>query len=286
MENILSPEIESPVVLEAYREALRDRIASRKLKLPVLPEVALKVMDMMRQPDVDMGKLSDLIHGDPSLAGHVLLASNSALYGASREIKTLRDAITRLGANILGEIVLSISIKGEVFYVPGYDEVIQQLWKHAQASGQIAKNVAYELSLIEDTMYLCGLLHTIGKPVILHAIGELQKELKLPLSLETAETLLEEFHPEVGKQLTEFWQMPEQVSVSCANYLSYQNAPILQREVSATYLSGMLSKSVLGKDKIEIESLKQDPVFNTLGIDTQEAERLYEISSRVVNLLI
>ena len=282
----MSPDIETSSTLEVYREALGERIRNHQLKLPVLPEVALQVMEMMRQPDVDLSKLSDLIHGDPSLAGHVLLASNSALYGASREIKTLRDAITRLGANILSEIVLSISIKGEVFYVPGYDKVVQQLWKHAQASGQIAKNVAYELSLTEDTMFLCGLLHTIGKPVILHAIGELQKELKLPLSLDEAEALLEEFHPQVGSQLTEFWQMPEQVSLSCANYLSYRSAPRLQREISATYLSGMLGKSVLQADEIQIEILQKDPIFHSLGIDTEEAERLYEISSRIVNLMV
>ena len=74
----------------------------RQIKnVPSLPSVVIKIRKYLNNPDVSFDKLARAIEHDPGLTANILQLANSAYFGWSRKIKTVKEAVTRLGTNHL-----------------------------------------------------------------------------------------------------------------------------------------------------------------------------------------
>ena len=272
--------------LELFSEEISDLIDRKALKLPVLPEIPSRVLAMTTNPEMSISELSELIHRDQALAGHVLRISNSAAYAGTRQIASLTQAIARLGARLVGDIAFSISLQSEVFHIKGFEKFVDRLWKHALASGLFGKEIARVRRKNVEGQYLCGLLHAVGKPVILQAAIELQDALNLELDKETAEILTEDFHSSVGSILTFAWGLPDQVSKACLYYLSYEEAPTYKQEITATYLSSRLAGLLDPIDPIDRDELAEDPAFQAINLYPEDIELLLDKKDEVQEKLM
>lgn len=262
--------------LDTFCAALSNLIDRKELELPVLPEIPSKVLTMTTNPDLDISELSNLIHQDQSLASHVLRVSNSAAYGGSRQIASLTQAITRLGARLVGDIAFSISLQSDVFQIQGFENIVKQLWRHSFAAGLFGKEIARIRRRNIEGHYLCGLLHTIGKPVILQACISLQEEVDMKLSKTTAETLMNDFHPSVGSMLTFSWGLPDLVSKTCLYYQEYDEAPKFKDEAIATYLSGQLAGLLSNMNHSTPEEVRADPAFHALNLYPEDVQQIFD----------
>lgn len=272
--------------LELFSEELSDLIDRKALKLPVLPEIPSRVLAMTTNPEMSISELSDLIHRDQALAGHVLRISNSAAYAGTRQIASLTQAIARLGARLVGDIAFSISLQSEVFHIKGFEKFVDRMWKQALASGLFGKEIARVRRKNVEGQYLCGLLHAVGKPVILQAAIELQDTLKVKLDRETAEILIEDFHSSVGSILTFAWGLPDQVSKACLYYLNYEEAPTYKQEITATYLSSRLAGMLDPAFPEEREEIATDPAFQAINLYPEDIEGLLDKKDEVQEKLM
>ena len=225
-----------------FRFALKAYIKEEKLKIPVLPDVVARVMELINHPTVDANTLARLIHKDQALAGYVLRVSNSPMYAGSKEILTLRQAIARIGARTLGKIALSITMQGKVFQSKVYAQEMSEIWKQSLTSGALAQEAGNMLKNRSETLYLCGLLHTVGKPVILQALNELKQEFKMDLTFEGGLSLMDEFHEEVGGRVAEQWKLPEAVRESALHYREPSRSENHRTEVNITYTAHQLAQ--------------------------------------------
>jgi len=260
--------------LETYRQALIQKIDSESLKLPILSEVAREVLLVTSDPNSDVGDLSNLIHRDQSLAGNVLRVSNSAAYAGGNPIVSLKQAVTRLGMKLLGEIAISVSMQGDVFIAPGYDEENKSIWHHALASGLYGKEVARAKRKNVEGLFLCGLMHTVGKPVILQTLADIKRSVGQKLSLELVRLLMEEFHRTVGNTVAKQWGLPEQVQVTIGSYHKYETVTSFQDETAMTYLSDRLALWLTEPEALSREDLIKDPVFQNLNFYPDDVEAL------------
>lgn len=260
--------------LEKFSQEIADLIDRKALKLPVLPEIPSRVLAMTTNPEMSITELSDLIHRDQALAGHVLRISNSAAYAGTRQIASLTQAIARLGARLVGDIAFSISLQSEVFHIKGFEKMVSRMWKHALAAGLFGKEIARVRRKNVEGQYLCGLLHAVGKPVILQAAIGLQDDLQIELDKETAEILVEDFHSSVGSILTFSWGLPDQVSKACLYYLTYEEAPTYKQEITATYLSSRLAELLDTTNPADIDEIAEDPAFQAINLYPEDIERL------------
>ncbi len=87
------------------REGSCNRVNSELLKrlgecqrLPTLSGVVFQLLELCRQEEACLREAGDLIGRDPALAARVLQVVNSAFYGLRREVKSLRQACSMLGA--------------------------------------------------------------------------------------------------------------------------------------------------------------------------------------------
>lgn len=200
--------------------------------LPTLPSVVTQIIKMVEDPETSAADMNSVISQDPSLTAKVLKLVNSAFYGFSRQISTVREAVVILGFNRVKSLALSASVF-EVFQGPGTEEFDRVgLWKHSIATGIGAEIVGERIQYQNpEELLVGGILHNIGKVVIdLYFHDELQDIFSYVRDkncqfIEAEQQILGVGHPEIGAWLAEDWNLPEQISQAIRYYTEPLEAP-------------------------------------------------------------
>ena len=277
-----SQNVEMP---EQIERALVERIDKDRIELPVLPQVAGRVMALAGDPSADAARLSALIHQDQALAAHVLRVANSPAYMPRTPIVSLQHAVAMLGVNQLSEIAVTVSLKSGAVKIPGYEADIRQLWRHALASGAYAKEIARMRRHNVESAYLCGLLHAVGKPVVLKTVTTIAAELHIPLKPSTVNSFLDGYHPRVGSLIASEWALPSQVAEAIAYYRVYEQAPSHQHEAMMTCLADRLATYILVPDSFDDSTLRDHSVFADLNLYPNDIDTLLSLKENVLNLV-
>jgi len=267
--------------MDIARKSLIKALEYDDLTIPVLPKVANDILLLSQDNDADIQVLSELIHQDQAIASHVLHISNSAVFGGFGRIESLEEAVARLGMQLLSEIAISVSIQKNIFDVPEFKKEISDLWNHSLASALYAKLLAQLSGHNAQTLYLCGLLHEIGKPVTLFTIKNLPEKAKEDLEKSEVLALVEEFHMSVGTIVTRQWELPETVQIANLYYKDWENAPKHQDEAILTYLSDSLATTTLQESSAKIPEQLSDPLYERVGIAPAQFEKIVDYADIV-----
>ncbi len=116
---------------DAVRLLLMERISQNTLELPVLPDVASKVVNMCNDPNADSRALAQLVQRDAAMAGHLMRLANSVLYAPAVPLVSLDQVVSRMGMKKVREIALVISCQSKVFAVPGHEDLVKALFRHS-----------------------------------------------------------------------------------------------------------------------------------------------------------
>ncbi len=262
--------------LDEVRCALENRIEKGDLDLPLLPRVASEVIALTSDPNTDASSFSSLIHQDMALAGHILKVANCPVYMPRSPIVSLQQAIAWLGMNNLEEIALTISMKNGVFQVQGYTAGIKQLWKQALATALYGKEIARLRRHNVESAFLCGLLHTIGQPVIFREIIKLQKECGIDLNWEAMYGLMQEHHVPVGIMIADKWTLPDQVKEAITYYSNYSVASSFAKSAMITCLADRLATHFLDPDAMDEQAARDHPVVQDLNLYPEDLDTLLE----------
>jgi len=255
--------------------ALEEGLTSKAIELPVMPRVANKVFTLTNDPNADISQLSDLVHSDQSIASHVLRIANSAAYGGGDQIVSLKQAVARLGMNLLGEIAIAVSIQSDIFKAPGFEAQIASLLRHALGSAAYGKEIARKRRRNVEGQFLCGLLHSVGKPIALQLIAKLQVEKSVELEIQDVAALVARFNRPIAVSVAKEWKLPKQLQVTTVFYKNYADAPTFKDESAATYLSQMLANWVMNPANYNVTTLGGDPVFEYLNFYPDDVEDLF-----------
>lgn len=154
----------------------------KTLHLPTLPGVLARLQALMRDPDVGINDLANVIAEDPPLAARALRVANSSFYGLEEPARTIERAATILGTKVLHNLVLQASVMEQFKYRGSMGhEVLDTEWRHAVLTAQLCQVIAQRSPvrqpLSPEESYTCGLLHDIGKMVLLENLGDPYAEL-------------------------------------------------------------------------------------------------------------
>ncbi len=185
-------------------------------EIPSLPDVAVRVMRMTRDPDVTSNQLTDVISQDPGMTSKILRLCNSAYYGLPRVISSLTQAILYLGFHTVRNLVLTCAISDllggdRAIYGHGPGGLWACSFAGATASQQLCRRVRVSL---HDTAFTAGLLRDIGKVLIHRQIKDTESTLiemmtDRGLTLREAERqTLGYTHTEIGAALADHWSFP------------------------------------------------------------------------------
>ncbi len=259
---------------QTVANAIIQGIKSGKLELPVMPAVANKILSLTNDPNADMAELSKLIHGDQSIASHVLRIANSAGYASGEPIVSLQQAVTRLGMKLLGEIAIAVSIQSDIFKAPGFEKQIKSLLRHALAAGAYGREIARKRRRNVEGQFLCGLLHSVGRPICLQLVAKVQTRLGIKLEDQELKQIVDGLSPKVATKVAIDWKLPKQLQVTTLYYQDYTTAPTFKDECAATYLSQRFANWIVNPVGTNVIELGKDPVVEYLNFYQDDFQEL------------
>lgn len=182
--------------------------------LPSLPKAALDALHALRSEDASPEQCAEQIARDPALAARTLRLANSAFYGLSGRVGSVRDAVHMLGRRTLASMVTASVVCEQirVDQCEGFD--FAAFWRHAAGTATAARALARELRVDEDLAFTGGLLHDIGQLALAAyfpaEIGMMLKEAhSRDVPLYRAETLIAgPDHAELGAMIVTQWNLP------------------------------------------------------------------------------
>ncbi len=173
--SIESSEVDLTASENELFQSLLGAFAQKKLNLPGLPEAALKIRQAINSPDVGSAQIIDIVQTDPVLSARLVKVANSPLYGTWREIKTVRDAVRRLGLETTKNLSFSLSVR-QLFSARTslIKKTIHELYVESIAVAAIAYVIAHECcdDLDPEQALLSGLIQNLGLIPILKYVDE------------------------------------------------------------------------------------------------------------------
>jgi HD-like signal output (HDOD) protein len=200
-----------PADLATIQRRLSAAFAARALELPPMPGVAAEVIESSLDDHADAIRLAQLIQTDQGLASHVLRIVNSPALRAATEIVALRQAIARLGMTRIREIAVAASLSNSLYASSSYADEANKAWQVALGASLWSKEIARVCRRNTEVAYLCGLLHNVGTPVVLNAIGAASAT---RLAARDVANLLAEFGIRAGELLAQEWRLPSAVATT------------------------------------------------------------------------
>ncbi|WP_448872391.1 HDOD domain-containing protein [Desulfobulbus propionicus] len=181
--------------------------------LPIFSAVSVRLQLELIKDEPDLRLIEKLIVEDQSLSSNILKLANSSLYSGIVQIKTVRNAIMRLG---MAEImhVVCIDINNNLFSSPDrqIDELMKKLWSHSVACAYGAALLAnmVECGVEREEAFSAGLFHDIGKLLILKVIEKKKKFYKvLDMPQEDLLEALAKLHAKHGSLLMDRMKLPK-----------------------------------------------------------------------------
>jgi HD-like signal output (HDOD) protein len=195
-------------------DIVSEAIQTGRARLPVFDAHAAEIREMLESGTFEIARLEAVIGRDPALSGAMLRASNSSFFGGLEKITTIRDAIMRLGAKRCSELATILSQKKNYrVQDPKLQIIAEKLWRHALgcalAGPWLAKRIA--APEIESKVGLAGLLHDVGKLLVLLVVDDLkQAQPNLQPTDEFVIAALRALHAEQGEFLLREWNLPDE----------------------------------------------------------------------------
>jgi putative nucleotidyltransferase with HDIG domain len=199
--------------------SLLDRISklidSGNLSLPVCNPAILQLNKMLAGNSEPIAEIEKLIMTDQALVADILRAANSPFYCGLSPVRTIKNAIVRLGLQQVQRLMVLASESAQYRAQDAeLDQLLKKIWLHASTSAFAAQWLAKRLHMtgIEEVCFLGGLLHDIGKLIILRAIDEIKKSESpdLVVSVALLHEILMTTHCQLGYKLLQSWNLPDE----------------------------------------------------------------------------
>jgi putative nucleotidyltransferase with HDIG domain len=194
------------------------------------PGLALKAVELVARPDVELRQLASLVAQDPALSARVLRVANSASYARSTKAENVLGAITRLGLNEAASIISGSAT--QALYDPTakaeyrlFKDRWNLLFHHSMTAAIAAGQLATALRRGDPSRaFMGGMFHDIGKSIALRSVCHLvlSGKTRLDPADRAIDRLLDAVHVEVGVELHRLWKVPLWMSQLCLLHHSDQ----------------------------------------------------------------
>ncbi|HOM19086.1 MAG TPA: HDOD domain-containing protein, partial [Thermoguttaceae bacterium] len=162
--------------MKSQLDILVERFLQRAGALYSLPAVAVKVLQLADDPQLDTPRLKECIENDPALTSRILRVVNSSLFGLTSPVADLGQALTLLGVKPLKLLVLGFSLP-EGLYAGVSADVLQWYWRRTLTKAVAARQLCQTLwRKPGDDAFLVGLLQDLGMLLLIQSVGPTYQE--------------------------------------------------------------------------------------------------------------
>jgi putative nucleotidyltransferase with HDIG domain len=257
------------------------------IDLPSFPDVALRVRQVLRDPNCHLDTIARVITSEPVLAVRVLKIANSALLnGGGQQVTEVRNAVIRLGQNMVRNAAFAVATE-QLFRGKRLSKLwprLEMVWRHSVQVAAIAYVTARKYTAANpDEALLAGLLHDIGKLHLLNSVESHPELLQDDAALDELSAL---WHAELGRAILESWDMPEAICMATDNH------HVLDREhpgepdlTDIVLVANLHAHCTDGADRCAGLAWEALPAVRRLGMDQESKEEVLAQSMDEIHAL-
>ena len=218
-----------------------------EIELPAIPALSLKFQEMMKK-GANLREIGELLKQDMAVSSKLISVSNSAFYRGLVESKNVANAISRLGLKNTKRYVDAIcnrslyTSKNKRFL-----SLLQRLWEHSLACAYASQILADARNIeLENDAFTMGLLHDIGRLLLLQIIADLQLKKKIGDVIDGAEltNTIDMNHGKFGAALLENWNFSESIIKVAAYHDNLKIADSINNDLLVVNFSNLMVKSM------------------------------------------
>ena len=259
--------------------------------LPTISSVALRIIKVGRNPDIDLAEVANLLSNDPALATKTLRMANSPLYMRGRQARNLHQAVTVLGLNATVSVALSFSLSTSLRNTKTAGIDLDRYWRRALLSALAARLLGeYQKIYAPEELFLAGLLQDLGMLALDAAMPETYGQLKhIVHNHDTLPAYERELvgtdHCDAGAWLMEEWGLPDYLPLAtrASDDLSRVDIPEdLETFVGCVAVSGRIAEIYLAEDT---QAATAAAVRSARSCLNMNPDQLSEVLSRMADAL-
>jgi putative nucleotidyltransferase with HDIG domain len=259
--------------------------------MPMLPALASDVISLALDPDVSALRIMRVISKDQVLATRVLRLANSAYCAPMQEITTVNDAIIRMGTAAARSVVLAVCFASRLQSGNVYGSRGRDLVDHGIGTAYLARLVAEHAGVDPDEAFMYGLLHDMGKLLLLKLAQDFTKYGGSKPTPDELEAVIAGKHAELGARLLRQWRVPDELVEPVLYHHDPAGCERFRREAGVCYAANRLSHRYgFGCPVVDSADLLEDPHVKELGATAewlasvdQRAPGLFEVARQIVS---
>lgn len=265
---------ENHLLMEFYAE-----LRSNQVKLPSVPDVAWKVRRVVDREDSMAAEVATAVSADPAIAVKLVRACNSPLYRGFSDVRTVREAVIRLGMNTTRQLVTVFALR-EVFKTrrAALQTEMEQLWRHSREVAALCRVLAEHATRIDpEEAMLAGLLHDIGVvPILVQA----EHHQNLFADEQNLRHAVAELRADIGCAVLENWAFPK-AFVDVARYAEdwHHECPETEPQLVDVVIVAQLHSMIGGSQNDQLPAFEQVPAWRRLGELDLNASRSLQLLS-------
>jgi diguanylate cyclase (GGDEF)-like protein len=204
----------------------------RSSQLPTLPTVAMRLLELARDPESGIKEVVAVVRTDPAISAKILKAANSSFFGLRSQVQAVDRAVPLLGTTVATSLALSFSLTDDSMSQGPLAEQYHQFWMQSVVQAAAAEQLASYLDTnLAPEFFLSGLIQDIGRLALLKAVpreylavlNEARATTR-PLSIVEIERLGFD-HADIGARLLEQWKLPANLVDSVRHHHETHHTP-------------------------------------------------------------
>lgn len=282
-----------------------DKIVSSIAGLPPFPEVARRVLELSRNPDISHKEIAEVLKYDDAITANCLKLCNSSYYSLSVKVFSMAQAVNMLGLKNIIMIALASTKSLSAFAKEQQKYCLTkgELWRHSVTTAIISQLLLKCAKVDEDSiLFTAALLHDFGKIVLDQYVeGDIENLIELTQKegvslIEAEKQVFGIDHAELGGLIAEEWKFPNMLVNSIRNHhheISSNHIPNVESWVRLSNLVFYLSFSkfthsyhkgitcridpeVLTRYRLKAEDI--DAVVSALPAEIRKTEAMLKIN--------
>ncbi len=270
-------EDEGRIDVDSFRDFIGVLLLEDSLSLPCLADGTSRLLELAFTEDVDLKQVAADVQEDPTLVAHVLRAARDKEHAADDEsIETPQAAVHLLGVAGLRELAQALTLTGRSF-TASWERRINEAGRTAVLAGEFGALLGREYLENEELGRVLALMQDIGKPIVLGAIDDIEREYSCRLAPSAAEQLVDEFHQRAGAWLSRSWSFPESLTRVIEHHhdIDALSGPA-RTEALVAVTAHEVALAVERPVRPDLARLAQLSACQELGLDAEKLELLLE----------
>ncbi len=265
--------------LSAIIAGIIERFKKGKVDLPVLPNVVHEIQKVIKSPITTTDDVAGIIEKDAVISLRLISTANSPMYRGAKKIMNVAQAVPRLGMKQTQSIVSAIANK-DLYKTQQeeYNDLMQQMWQHSLACAYAARDIAKGLQFGDiDQYFLLGLIHDIGKVMLLKALvdtGKKGEAAEATKDIDAVIKAMQDAHCTFGGVLLQKWNFDKMFASVAIQHDASSFTDNTIKEVLVIHCANMLTRkigySLFNDEELDLEELESRKLLK-MSVDDLEA---------------